>query len=444
MKVTRRQNAVSVDSHAQHHVKAMVRIRRHSYNSWLPLLGGVALLVGVGIAGDSPKQQLFSEIRSIVNEKYVNPYNVDLTHWQADVQNDLDRRCPDPCFPNVAEQILAERIDSIGDPHFRLWTMNSGIETKQEPVGSSRRTRRFGFLTAVDDTSVTIRFVQPGSNAAANRAQLGDQVLEVNGVSGTASEVNNALERAESRPEAIGMLVRHVDGTRERLNLQAVRETSWPPSARYIDATTVMIAIPNVAASDVTDVAVHQLILDAIQRGVKRMILDLRFADGGSPFAAVKIVGAFVKTMGRIYRGKNGESITYSYSNGVSTYQTNAQPDQKNEILFTGKPAFWDKPLRVLVAESTFSALENIAGMLQHVKRARIIGLPSRGGGGVSANPFYLSSGTMLNVSTHRQFELDGDIAELKIQPDIKISLNATALASGRDDQLEAAIEDMK
>jgi C-terminal processing protease CtpA/Prc len=445
MKVIRHpHNPVALGNHVRHHAKAMDKVRFRLPTPWRPLFGGVAVLLAVGIAADSPKQQLFSEVRRLVDEKYINPFNIDLNRWLNETQTDLDQRCPDPCFPNVAEQVLAERIDSIGDPHFRLWATNGGVEVKQEPVGSSRRTRRFGLLTAVDNNAVTIRFVQPGTNAAATRARLGDQILEVNGVGGTPGEISTALERAESRPEAVTVLVRHSDGTQETLNLQAIKGESWKPSAHYIDATTAVIAVPNLAANDVTDVAVHQLILEAQERGATKMILDLRFADGGSPFAAVKIVGAFVNTAGRVYRDKGGQSITYRYSNGVSTYETSAQPGQKSEIPFKGKFAFWDKPLRVLISESTFSGLENIAAMLQHAKRARVIGAPSRGGGAVNMNPFYLSTGTLVYLSTHRQSELDGSAAKQKVQPDFVVGLKAVELARGRDEQLEAAVLDLK
>ncbi|NJK44599.1 MAG: hypothetical protein HC933_10215 [Pleurocapsa sp. SU_196_0] len=238
--------------------------------------------------------------------------------------------------------------------------------------------------------------------------------------------------------------MQHNDGVEERLNLQSTKSEAWAPSLRFVDSQTAVLAVPNVAASDVTDVAAHRLILEAIQKGASRMILDLRFADGGSPFAAVKIAGAFMDVAGRVYRDKQGQTITYRYSKGISTYESSAQPGQKSEIPFKGSVAFWDKPLRVLINANTFSGLENIAAMLRHAKRTRLVGQASRGGGGVTANTVSLSSGTQLSVSTHRQNELDGEVATLKLLPDVEIPLRASELAQGRDEQLEAAIVDFQ
>jgi C-terminal processing protease CtpA/Prc len=166
----------------------------------------------------------------------------------------------------------------------------------------------------------------------------------------------------------------------------------------------------------------------------------LRITDGGRPFAALNIAGIFLDKIGQRYVDKAKNAITYRYENGLTLYESSEEPGKVQTEAFPD-PTRWNGKLVILIGPNTFSMGEDLADLLQHEKRATLIGEPTLGAAGVLANYFTLTSGAKLLLTTHRIYRLDGSPVPLKTYPDIVVPVSLEALTHGHDSQLEAAFK---
>ncbi len=128
---------------------------------------------------------------------------------------------------------------------------------------------------------------------------------------------------------------------------------------------------------------------DLIDQGAKRLILDLRNNPGGLLSEAVNVANLFVP--------KN-TLITYTQSN-IDKY--NQSYKTKNEALDT------QIPLAILINAKSASASEIVAGSLQDLDRAVIIGGKSFGKGLVQ-RPKNLSYGSQVKITISRYYTPSG------------------------------------
>jgi len=144
---------------------------------------------------------------------------------------------------------------------------------------------------------------------------------------------------------------------RDRVNLNSV------PHAYMLDDHTGYLAISKFTIKTGYDVSVA---LDKLRnRGMEKLILDLRSNSGGSLDAAVRVVDQFI--------GEKRELI-------VETKGRRAGRD--NQKLFTsGNGEFTDIPIVVWINHGSASASEIVAGALQDHDRALIVGQTSFGKG---------------------------------------------------------------
>ena len=123
--------------------------------------------------------------------------------------------------------------------------------------------------------------------------------------------------------------------------------------------------------------------------GMKYAILDLRNNGGGLLFEAVKIVNLFVP---------KGELVVF----------TKGRVEKENREFTTREaPLFPDIPLVVLINENSASASEIVAGSLQDMDRAVIIGQQSFGKGLVQRT-YDLKYGSKLKVTISKYYTPSG------------------------------------
>lgn len=158
-------------------------------------------------------------------------------------------------------------------------------------------------------------------------------------------------------------------------------------------------------------------------KGVKGIILDLRYNGGGYVDAAQDVAGLWL----------DGKVVVTERSNGqiLSTLKSG------NNALLANIPTV------VLVNSGTASASEIVAGALQDYKVAKLIGERTFGKGSVQ-KLIELPEGAELKVTIARWYTPNGkNITTDGINPDISASYTQADADAGNDPQLDAAKKEL-
>ncbi|MBR3230492.1 S41 family peptidase [Candidatus Saccharibacteria bacterium] len=157
-------------------------------------------------------------------------------------------------------------------------------------------------------------------------------------------------------------------------------------------------------------------------KGVKKVILDLRNNGGGYVSAAQDLLSLWV-------------------DDDVVLIQKSKHTDDMETSSYSGKAILKDIETIVLVNGSTASASEIVAGALQDYEKATIVGETTYGKG-VVQNMFDFANGSKLKVTTAAWYTPKGrSINETGIEPDIKVERSFEDINAMRDPQMDKAKE---
>lgn len=169
-----------------------------------------------------------------------------------------------------------------------------------------------------------------------------------------------------------------------------------------------------------TGALVSKLANEALNKNVKKVILDLRNNGGGYVSAAKDVLSLWI----------DGEKILVQKSKNSQDEITYA--NHNKAILANMKTI-------VLVNNSTASASEIVAGALKDYKKATIVGEQTFGKG-VVQSLFNLSSGSLLKITVASWYTpLENSINTTGITPDVEVELTYDDTNNLRDPQLDKA-----
>ena len=157
------------------------------------------------------------------------------------------------------------------------------------------------------------------------------------------------------------------------------------------------------------------------EKGIKKVILDLRDNGGGYVSAAVDLLSLWL----------DGEKVVEQKSKIASD----------NTTLYTsrGKAILKDMETVILVNGGTASASEITAGALKDYKKATLIGETTYGKG-VVQSMVNLSNGSLLKVTSAHWYTPNGyNIGESGLEPDQVVERTYDDINNDKDPQLEAA-----
>ena len=233
--------------------------------------------------------------------------------------------------------------------------------------------------------------VEPYENKPAHKSGLkaGDRILSIEGVDmteKTSEEVSTALKGP--RGSTISIEVERVNV--ERLTFNVVREQIKIPDVPYAGMIEENIGYVNLSSFTQTAFQSVQAEYQKLkEKGMKYAILDLRNNGGGLLFEAVRIVNLFVP---------KGELVV----------NTKGRVEKENrEFRTQDTPLFPDIPLVILINDKSASASEIVAGSLQDLDRAVIIGQQSFGKGLVQRT-YDLKYGSKLKVTISKYYTPSG------------------------------------
>lgn len=229
-----------------------------------------------------------------------------------------------------------------------------------------------------------VRIAQPYQHSPADKAglKIGDKIIAIDGKDARGFTTEQVSERLKGEPgSTVKVTVEHLDGTRQSVAIR--RERIAIPGVPY--AGWVADGIGYIRHSDFTE-GCYEEMRAAVERlrregELKGLVLDYRSNGGGIMQEAVKILSMFVP------RGTEVVSTKGRTADSRQAYRTESEP------------ILPDLPLAVLVNGNTASAAEIVAGALQDLDRAVLVGQRSFGKGLVqSTRP--LGYNTMLKLTT--------------------------------------------
>ena len=331
----------------------------------LLLLGAV---LGVQLDSMTSDEDTYTQLRKlekafvIINRKYVEPVKSSA----------------------VAEQGIAGMLDEL-DPH------SSYISAKQVQDVQEQYQGSFGgigiWFEVVEDTARVISPITDGPSEQVG-VMPGDRIVAIEdsnaaGPDLSSKDIQNRLKGPIGTEVQMTVLRPGVNKrisftiTRDEIPLYSI------DSSYMLDDQTGYIKINRFAMNT------HKEFMDSLSvlkdRGMNRLVLDLRSNPGGVMKAAIDIADEFL-------------------DNGMSIVKTKGRDaNMNNNFRASGGDAFEEKPLIVLVNRNSASASEIVSGALQDHDRALIVGRRTFGKALIQKQ-FELNDGSMLQMTVGRYY----------------------------------------
>ena len=303
------------------------------------------------------------------------------TNTQSEILQIIQQRYVDSVdqikISNAAISSMLEELDphSIYIPKQQIEEVNEDLEGSFQGIGIE--------FNILQDTVHVLHVVDGGPSAAAG-LKIGDKVLKVDDHNAVAIKNSDEFKKWVKGPRGTLVTLQLKRG-KQTITKKISRDNIPMPSldAFYmIDKDKGYIKLNRFSNNT------YKEFLEALQsltsKGMKKLILDLRDNGGGILEEAVDIIDELV----------GGDQLIV-YTEGLK--------NPRKEYKAKRKGIFEDGEIVIMLNEGSASASEVIAGALQDLDRATIVGRRSFGKGLVQEQ-FTLSDGSALRLTTARYY----------------------------------------
>ena len=309
-------------------------------------------------------------------------------------------------------------LEALNDSHTSYFESYDVVSSHLE--GSSFE--GIGAIITLEDGELTVVSPIAGGPAERQGVRSGDKILEIDGEPTSGMSLMEAVLKVRGELDTtVILLILHQNGNAP-VTIEIVREEITIDSV-YLDMLPDDIALIQITRfADKTSDELTTELSDAIQSGAWGIILDLRGNPGGYLDVTVDVASEFL-------------------DGGIVLYEADEAGNIFKEWTASSGGLAIDLPIVVLVDDGSASGSEVLAGALQDRGRATLIGTETFGKGSVNVVR-KLSDGSALVVTTARWLTPDHHMIEgVGLTPDIEVNITIDDIASGRDPQLESAIQ---
>ena len=293
---------------------------------------------------------------------------------------------------NYVDTIDYEQINQAGINYMlqKLDPYTTFFAESEEDALKMMTTGTYGGIGAIiSRQGANILIAEPYEGMPAQRHDIraGDIIVEVDGKSTKGLQTGDVSQMLRGPQGTEVKLLLQRPGEKKTFRKKIIREVIQINPVEYYGMLTDTIGY--IALRDFTDKAYNE-VRDAVidltkNHNMRKLIIDLRSNGGGLVSEAVNIAGLFVPRHTHIVSTKG------------------LQPQSHQEYVTSNEPLLPDLPLMVLINSASASASEILAGALQDLDRAIVVGERSYGKGLVqSLRP--LPHNTYLKVTTAKYY----------------------------------------
>ena len=249
-----------------------------------------------------------------------------------------------------------------------------------------------------------------GSPAHKNGLVCGDEIIAIDGIPTKGEESKQSSDRMKGKPGTTVVFKVKKARTGDTLDVPVVRERIHFPDIEYagmLNDTTGYIL--HTGFTEGVSSQIKEKINSLKSQGMKKLVLDLRGNGGGLMSEAVGVVSLFVP---------KGSLVVTSKGNSE---------DSKRESRTTSEPVDTKLPLVVMIDSGSASSSEIVAGALQDLDRATIMGVRSFGKGlvqsilpvayngqmKITTAKYYTPSGRCVQAIDYSERNEDGSVGHI-------------------------------
>jgi len=343
--------------------------------------------------------------------------------WQ--VWNNINEKYPNAEKITDQERVygaISGLVDSLNDPYSVFFDPE---ETKSFQEDISGNFSGVGMEVSIKNKILTVIAPLKGTPAEKAGMKPGDKIVKIDDTSTSGISIEKAIKliRGEKGTVVTFSIVR--EGEKEPLEIKITRDTINIPTLDTEKREDGIFVIKLYSFTAEASNLFREAMKEFITAKTDKLILDLRGNPGGYLDAAVNIASWFLP---------KGKTIV------IEDYG-----DDREEKTFRSKGyAVWNKPVKfvILIDGGSASASEIVAGAMQDLGQAKLVGEQSFGKGSVQ-EVVDITDDTVLKITVAKWLTPNGtSISEKGLTPDYKIeSLKGEDDPNKKDPQLEKAVE---
>lgn len=388
----------------------MVTGEKRQQLSWFLTLVIVAI---VSFVAGARSDALFTNVASVFGVRTSNK-TIDLSSVQKTYQEliaNYDGKLDTQKLIYGANRGL---VEAAGDPHTAYMDPD---ETKEfDKSLSGQIGGGIGAEIGLRSNKPTI--IKPLENSPAQKAGIkaGEAIVKVNDEASSDWSVEKVVSKIRGEVGTSVKLTLLSGGqTRE---VSVVRQNIVSPAVESEIDGEIGILKVNRFGDDTVSLA-RKYASEFVEKGVKKVILDLRNNPGGTVGAAQGLLGIWLDNQIAMTERRGSEI--------VKTLRT------------TGTPILGNMKTVVLINGNSASASEITAGALREYGKATLVGQKSYGKGSVQI-VLGLPGGSQMKVTEARWYTPKGkNIDKTGIEPDVKVDLSSDDVNNNVDPQMDKA-----
>lgn len=316
----------------------------------------------------------------------------------------------------LVEGAKAGLVNALGD----VYTVYMDAEEKTEYTNSVLHGNvgaGIGVEFGLRDGYVRVLRVLPDNPALKAGIMIGDIFYKINGeevYNWTTAQIGEAI-RGEPGTEVTVTMVRDGEPIEFKMKREEINNVS--AYVKY-DGSTAIVTV--LRFDNDTGDKVAEMAKEFANKGIKKVILDLRGNGGGYVSAAQDLLSLWL-------------------DNQTVLIQKSAHFGEDKTFSHAGKAILKDMKTIVLVNGSTASASEIVAAALKDYGKATIVGTTTYGKG-VVQKMYDLSNGGMLKVTVAEWMTpKNNSINKVGVTPDVEIDMTSEDINKMKDPQMDKA-----